>query len=192
MNDPDDVMEELDGLTAWIEQRGRARRRGLALVLAATGLAAVLALLDDAWLFAPLVPAGAVLWPVGERALDRWYAAGSRRAGHPVVRADVAWTRAARRALPPRWADRGVPGTLHRTEEGWTWRPSVLLTQQFAPLRWASSQVVVATLVPVREPGGGPRAQLRLFLREGGTVELLVRQPARLGPLVPADGPGAG
>lgn len=188
MTEPDgDPMNELDGLNEWIQRRARTHRTAAWTWVVATSICGALALVRDDCLFLPLVPLlGAASWLIGVWAADQWWRARSARAGHPIVWADAPWTVAARRPLPPGWQGKEMPGTLHRCPDAWLWRPSALFAPKVCDLRWAVEDVVVVTATPIRSMLPPPKAQLRLYLRSSGSVDLLVRQPSRLGPLVGA------
>jgi hypothetical protein len=183
MTDPEnDLMEELDGLSDWIRRRERIRRAVASLYLVAASACGTLALLGDEWVFLPLLPlAGAVVWLFGVWAADRWWQASGARADEAVVWADVAWVLAARRPLPQGWPEKGMPGTLHRSADAWLWRPSTLFAPQVEDLRWPLEDIAIVTTTPLPSLLPPPRAQLRLYLRIGGSVDLLVRHSSRLG-----------
>jgi hypothetical protein len=191
---PDDLDREFvatfDGLAGWVARAARRRRWTAQLWVVVAAGSAVLALLDDDLLFLPLLPVfAAAVWLVASRLADRWWRFCSNHTGYPVVSADAPWTLSTGRRLPPGWPERGVPGALHRTPSGWVWRPSRLFAAELPDLRWPGPDVAVVTAVPIDSPLPPALAQLRFHLRGGGTVELLVRQPARLGPLTGRGGP---
>jgi hypothetical protein len=143
-----------------------------------------MALLSDSLLFAPLLPSlAAGLWLAGQWSVARWWQTCSSHAGHPIVWANVPWTLVMPRPVPEGRQNKGVPGTLHRTPDSWVWKPSVLFAESIPPRRWAHQDVAVLTVTPLRSLLSRPSAQLRLYLRSGGTVVLFVLNPSGLGSL---------
>jgi hypothetical protein len=182
MNDSDrDLTKELDRPAPWIDDRIRLRRNAVRTWLAATTAGGLMALLSDNFLFAPLLPSlAAGLWLAGQWGVARWWQACSRHAGHPIVWADAPWTLVMGRPVPDGWRDKGVPGTLHRTADAWLWKPSALFAENLPPRRWLHQDVAVSTVTPLWSVLSPHNAQLRLYLRSGGTVDLLVLNPSSL------------
>ncbi|HEY6793998.1 MAG TPA: hypothetical protein VI248_04870 [Kineosporiaceae bacterium] len=176
-----DVDPGFDTLAPWIARRHRGYRLLAGGWLAAAALSGLLVLVRDELVLLPLAPIGCgAAWAAWHWISDRWWAARCHRAGHPVVRADLCWTVAAGRRLPPGWLDAPLPGELHRTPEAWTWRPSHWVTFKVPSRSWPADDVAAVTITPVGDAVAGGRAQLRLYLHGGATADLLVRSPARL------------
>jgi hypothetical protein len=176
-----DLMQELDRPAVWIDDRVRLRRAASWTWLAATVVGGLMALLSDSLLVAPLLPSlAAGLWLAGQWGVARWWQVCSRCAGHPIVWANVPWTLVMPRPVPDGRQDKGVPGTLHRTADAWVWRPSVLFAENLPPRRWPHQDVAVSTVTALRGVLSPPSALLRLHLRGGGTVDLLVLNPSGL------------
>jgi hypothetical protein len=175
------VAGDAGGLCDWVAGRDRQLRwlgTGWAVAVVVTGL---LALVVDAMLYLPAVPAvaGAVWFAAAWGSSHAWRAR-SRLAGHPVLRAEAPWSLASRRPMPVGWYEAPIAGGVHRVTDGWVWRPSRLVAADLPVLRWRADDVAASTLVPLWGPGLPPRAQLRLHLRGGATVELIVYDPDRL------------
>jgi hypothetical protein len=173
--------DDVGVLCAWVAARQQQLRyvvTGWWVLAVAAGL---LALVSDRMLFLPLVPlSAAAMWMGGAWTTDHWWRVRSRLRGHPVVRAEAPWSLAARRPMPLGWREAPVAGAVHRTPKGWFWRPSTLVAADLPVLGWPAEEVAACTLTPIWSPGLPARAQLRLYLRGGGTVELIVHDPWQL------------
>lgn len=177
MKAPDDV----GVVCAWVaakEQQMRYAVTGWWVVTIGAGL---LALLSDRLLFVPLIPLlSAAAWAAAAWSADRCWRVRSRVHGYPVVRAEAPWSLAAHRPMPLGWREAPVAGAVHHTPKGWVWRPSSLVAADLPVLGWAAEDVAASTLTPMWSPGLPPRAQLRLYLRGGTTVEFIVHDPVRI------------
>lgn len=182
---------DVDVLAGWVARRERQHRGLMAAWAVLSGVCGLLSLLTEQALYAPAVPLlSALAWLVGSWGSDRWWAMRTRWAGHPVVRADAAWTVASDRPLPLGWPESPVNGTLHRMDPGWLWRPSRLVAADLPVRFWAADDVAAVTVTPLWNPLLPPLAQVRLYLRGGGSVELIVHRPERIveGPLTTSAG----
>jgi hypothetical protein len=172
-----------DELADWISRRERFRRRACVAGGVGLTLSGVLVLLGDEYLVAPAIPlVVAMVWWVGVWLGDAWYSVRASLTGHPVVRAELAWAVAADRLTPLGWYEAPVSGALHRTPQGWVWRPSSLVAADLPVLGWREEDVAVSTITPLWGPALPPSAQLRLYVRGSGTVEFIVWHPDRLIP----------
>jgi hypothetical protein len=178
--------DDVGALCAWVAARQRQLRfvvYGWCVVTVTVGL---LALMSDRVLFLPLAPLSAAgIWMAAAWGGDHVWRVRSRVHGYPVVRAEAPWSLAAHRPMPYGWNEAPVSGTVHRTSKGWVWKPSSLVAADLPVLGWAAEDVAATTLTPLWSPGLPPRAQLRLYLRGGTTVELIVHDPWRLHTVVP-------
>jgi hypothetical protein len=179
-------LERVDVLVDWIARRERQHRLTGSVWALVGASGCLLALLSDRFLVFPTLSlAGAAVWLVALWSVDRWCQLRCNWTGHPVVRAEAAWSQASRRGLPAGWYEAPVRGVLHRTPARWVWEPSALVAADLPTMTWADSDVAVATITPLWGPLMPASAQLRLYLRGGGTAEFVVWQPERLMPVVP-------
>ena len=175
-----------DVLADWIAARERHRRIAADIWLSALVVASLLVLMGDRFLAAPVLPAaGAAGWLVWAWTGDVLYCLRSGAASHPVVRAEIPWSVAADHPLPVGWYEAPVRGAVHRTSLGWVWRPSPLIAAELPVLEWSDDDVALQTISRMWGPLQPPTAQLRLYLRDGGTVEFVVWHPDRLLPATP-------
>jgi hypothetical protein len=174
------IDDGVDGLSRWVHRRERRNHVLVTVWCAVISATGVLVLLSDGAVYAPVLPLLAGLgWIVWTLAVTRVWRVRSARAAHPVVRAQMVWTAASGRALPPGWQEPTVTGDLHRTADGWRWRPSWWAPSALPSRRWADADVRAATLTPVWACPPASQAQLRLYLRDGRTVEILVSDVER-------------
>jgi hypothetical protein len=175
-----------DVLADWIAARERHRRIAVDVWLSALAVAGLLVLMSDRFLAVPALPAvGAAVWLLWAWSGDVLYCVRSGVASHPVVRAELPWSVASGHTLPLGWYEAPVRGAVHRTPRGWVWRPSPLIAAELPVLGWSDDEVTLQTISRMWGPFQPPTAQLRLYLRGGGTVEFVVWHPDRLLPASP-------
>jgi hypothetical protein len=180
MRDIDDIDTQTDVLAGWVARQER-QYRALVVVWGVTAAGSgLLSLMNDDAVFVPVFPLTiAVVWLAVVWGSERYWTVRGRVVGHPLVRADVPWEVATDRPLPLGWTEAPVNGTLHRTSSGWLWCPSRLVGTDLPARFWADEDVAAVTVTPLWSPVLPTAAQVRLYLRGGGSVEILVRGPWR-------------
>lgn len=173
-------------LPEWAERREAGRRLVVHAWCLLAGVTLSAALLSQRLLLAPAGLALLTLAVVGGGVLrTRWWRWRRRAVGHPMARAAAPRSLARGRPQPPGWPEALVVGSVHVTDRGWRWVPSVFVTDDVAPCGWRHADIVGLSFVPSWGPWLPRCGYLRLLLADAPPVDLLVWDPDLLGLLLP-------